>query len=168
MKKIAMTLAACTFATTATAEIVTGMVTSVTPRYETIYQNVPRTECYNVEVPIYGRVQGGGDAAGGALAGMIIGGLLGKGVTGKDDGAAAGAVIGGIIGADQGANGSRRVVTGYKTERQCSDVMVREEVRELKNYYITFKWQNLEGSAYTYNKFRVGDRIQLEANINAR
>ncbi len=148
------------------AETVRATITGIQPNYVTEQVEVIDRRCYNVEVPIYGTVQG--DAAGGALAGMIIGGILGKGVTGKDDGAAAGAVIGGIIGADKGANGTRRVVTGYKTERQCSEVMVREEVRELKNYYITFKWQNLEGSAYTYNKFRVGDRIQLEANINAR
>jgi uncharacterized protein YcfJ len=168
MKKLGLAIAACTFATTAAAEIVTGRITSVTPRYETIYENVPRTQCYDVEVPIYGTVQGGGDAAGGALAGMIIGGILGKGVSGNDDGAAAGAVIGGLIGADKGANGSRRVVTGYTTERQCEEVMVRSERNEIKNYHITFEWNNLKGSAYTYNRYRVGDRIQLEANVRAR
>ena len=163
---LAATLALSTSALANQTKVAT--VTSVTPNYSVQKINTPVTRCENVEVPIYGTVQGGGATGGDVLTGMIIGGILGKGVTGKDNGAAAGAVIGGIIGADQGANGSRRVVTGYKTERQCSDVMVREEVRELKNYYITFKWQNLEGSAYTYNKFRVGDRIQLEANINAR
>ena len=34
------------------------------------------------------------------IIGMIVGGILGKGITGKDNGAAAGAVMGGVIAAD--------------------------------------------------------------------
>lgn len=91
---------------------------------KTITQNIPVTEtiCENVQVPIYGTVQGQGASGGDVLAGMIIGGLLGKGITNKDNGAAAGAVMGGIIAADK--KKSKQVVTGYRTERQCQQVSV--------------------------------------------
>ena len=144
-------------------------ITSVEPNYRTVWMNVPRQECYNVEVPVYGTIQREGNAAEGALAGMIIGGILGKGVTGKDDGAAAGAVIGGLIGADKGAKGStEQVVTGYRTERQCSEVMVREEQTEIKNYTIRYEWNGATGKSFTYNRYRVGDRIPVSVSINAK
>ena len=79
--------------------------------------------CEEVRVPIYGRIKGanGGDV----LMGMIFGGLLGKGITGKDNGAAAGAVIGGVIAADKG---NRHIITGYKTELQCGNYDGTREV----------------------------------------
>ena len=145
-----------------------AMITNVKPNYQTVYMNVPRTECQNVEVPVYGTVTRQGNAGEGALAGMIIGGILGKGVTGKDDGAAAGAVIGGIIGADRAGTRQEQVITGYRTERQCSEVMVREQQREIKNYTITYEWNGIEASSYTYNRYRVGDYIPINVTINAK
>ena len=96
---------------------------------------------------------------------MIIGGLLGKGVGGNDKGAAAGAVLGGIIAADK--NNSRRVVTGYRIERQCTEVMNQQQQRQLKNYTITYRWKNVTGQSYTYNRYNVGDRIPVTVSINA-
>ena len=49
-------------------------------------------------------------------AGMILGGILGKGVTGKDNGAVAGAVLGGVTLADN--KKTKQVITGYLTQRQ--------------------------------------------------
>lgn len=167
MKKFLTTVAFVLAAAPAVAETVSARITGVEPRYQTVYQNVPRTQCQNVEVPIYGTVQGGGASGGDVLGGMIIGGLLGKGVTGKDNGAAAGAVIGGIIAADQG-NRTRQVITGYRTERQCSEVMIREETRQVKDYVITFEWNGVYGSAYTYNNYRVGQRIPVEVSLRAK
>ena len=168
MKKLLATAALVVTALPAAAETRYATITGVQPNYQTVYMNVPRQQCQNVEVPIYGTVTRQGNAGEGALAGMIIGGILGKGVTGKDDGAAAGAVIGGIIGADRSGTRQEQVVTGYKTERQCSEVMIREEQREIKNYTITYRWNNITAQSYTYNRYRVGDNIPVTVSINAQ
>ena len=163
---IATTAIVASMTTTAFADTVSARITYVEPRYQTVYQNVPSTQCQDVQVPIYGTTQGGGANGGDVLAGMIIGGLLGKGVTGKDDGAAAGAVLGGVIAADNG-NRSRQVVTGYRTERQCSEVMVRQQSQQIKDYFIRFEWNGVEGSAYTYNQYTVGQRISATVSVRA-
>ena len=168
MKKLLATAALIATALPAAADTRYATITGVQPNYETVYMNVPRQQCQNVEVPIYGTVTRPGNAGEGALAGMIIGGLLGKGVTGDDGGAAAGAVIGGVIGADRSGSRTEQVVTGYKTERQCSEVMVREQQREIRNYTITYNWNGIEGSSYTYNRYRVGDRLPVTVSINAQ
>ena len=168
MKSLFATAAALSLvATTAAANTAMARITKIEPRYQTSYQNVPTTQCQDVQVPIYGTVQGGGASGADVLGGMIIGGLLGKGVTGQDNGAAAGAVIGGIIAADQ-ANGNRQVVTGYKTERQCSEVLVQQQVQTIKNYRITYKWQGMTGTSYTYNNYNIGDRIPVTVSIVAQ
>jgi uncharacterized protein YcfJ len=168
MKSLLATAAALSLvATTAAANTALARITKIEPRYQTSYQNVPTTQCQDVQVPIYGTVQGGGATGGDVLAGMIIGGILGKGVSGNDKGAAAGAVMGGIIAADQG-NGNKQVVTGYKTERQCSEVLVQQQVQTIKNYRITYKWQGMTGTSYTYNNYNIGDRIPVTVSIVAQ
>ena len=167
MKKLLITTAVL-FAT-ATSAFATeyARITKIEPRYTTGYQNVPATHCQDVQVPIYGTVQGQGATGGDVLAGMIIGGILGKGVSGNDKGAAAGAVMGGVIAADNG-NSNRQVVTGYRTETQCSEVMVREQVSQIKDYLITFEWNGVYGTAYTYNNYNIGQRIPVEVRLRAK
>ena len=167
MKKLMITTAILVSTATASLAQEYARITQIEPRYQTSYQNVPTTQCQNVEVPVYGNVQGGGASGGDVLAGMIIGGILGKGLTGKDNGAAAGAVMGGVIAADKG-NGNRQVITGYRTERQCSEVMVRQQVNQIKDYLITFEWNGVYGSAYTYNNYRIGQRIPVEVSVRAK
>ena len=112
MKKMLLTFAMCSaLATPALATDAT-----IQDHYKTVKNQSPYQSCYEVDVPIYGKV-GGGASAGDVLGGMIIGGLLGKGATGKDDGAAAGAVIGGMIAADK-KNGKEQIV-GYRKQTQC-------------------------------------------------
>jgi hypothetical protein len=149
----------------ASAETVRARITYVEPRYETVTEYRTTTQCQNIEVPVYGTVQGGGATGGDVLAGMIIGGLLGKGITGDDQGAAAGAVMGGVIAAD---NGNRQqVITGYRTERQCSEVSVPTQINQVRDYLIRFEWNGLTGSAYTYNQYRVGDTLSATVSIRA-
>lgn len=168
MKTLLATAAAIAMtATSAYAQTRYANITRVEPNYQTVYQNVPRTQCQDVEVPVYGTVQGG-NAGEGALLGMIIGGVIGDAVSGgKGDATAGGAIIGGIIGADRAQNGNRQVVTGYRTERQCSEVMVREQRQEIKNYIITYNWNGVTAQSYTYNRYSVGDRIPVTVTINA-
>jgi uncharacterized protein YcfJ len=87
---------------------------------KTVTQSIPVTEtrCNDVQVPIYQQSQSN---SGDVLLGAILGGLIGGTATGKDSGAAVGAIGGAII-ADQ--NASKPKVSGYRLERQCSDVTI--------------------------------------------
>lgn len=156
------------FASVAFAETRYATITRVDPVYHNVNRDVSNRQCYDVNVPVYGTQHRQGNAAGGALGGMIIGGILGKGITGNSDGAAAGAVLGGIIGADQAQRGSNeQVVTGYRTERRCDNIVVQNQTREIKNYRITYQWSNIIATSYTYNQYRVGDRISVNVSIDA-
>ena len=167
MRNLLATVALISAASTASAETRYAKITQIQPNYQTVYMNVPQQQCQDVQVPIYGTQKGNGATGGDVLGGMIIGGLLGKGVTGKDNGAAAGAVLGGIIAADKG-NQNRQVITGYRIERQCSDVMVNQQQREIKNYTITYYWNGITAQSYTFNQYRVGDKIPVTVSINAQ
>ena len=150
----------------AVAETFTATITKVEPNWGYQEVSVPTTHCQDVQVPIYGTVQGQGASGGDVLGGMILGALLGKGVTGDDGGAAAGAVLGGVISADK--KRSKQVVTGYKTETQCQQVVSYETQRYLKNNKIYFTWNGVNGSAYTYNNYDVGTQIPITITIQAK
>ena len=146
---IRILLATAIVATPAMAETTRATIEDV---FATVVERTPYTRqvCQNVEVPIYGTVtrQGSGASGGDVLGGMILGGLLGKGVTGKDDGAAAGAVLGGIIAADK-ANKPRTetVITGYKTERQCENITEYKDVNKKVYDYSVITW-TVDGVTY--------------------
>lgn len=147
----------------------TATVTAVEPRYEFVRVNTPVRQCQDVQVPIYGTVTNNGNAGEGALLGMIIGGVIGDAVSGGNgEATAGGAIIGGIIGADRAQNGSRQVVTGYSTERQCSEVMQTTEQRQVRDYRITYEWNGVVGQSYTYNNYYVGQRIPVNITVIAR
>jgi uncharacterized protein YcfJ len=144
---IAITL----FATAAASADSTKVTAHVEDRYTTILQSEPYTsnECVMVNVPVYGTVQRQGNAAEGALLGMLLGGAIGKGVSGNNDGAAAGAVIGGLIGADKGARPkTQEVVTGYRQERQCTEVTHYRQVEKVVYDYSIITWSQ-SGVQYT-------------------
>jgi len=166
MRKLLTTVALLSVASTANAETRYANITQVQPNYQTVYMNVPRQQCQDVDVPVYGSVKGNGADGGDVLGGMIIGGLLGKGATGKDDGAAIGAILGGIVAAENGKKPNQQII-GYRTERQCYEVMTREQQREIKNYTITYRWNGITSQSYTYNRYNVGDRIPVTVSINA-
>lgn len=144
----AILLTAVVFAAPAHANIAssTNVNATVVDHYSEIVVSEPYTarQCTNVEVPVYGTVQRQGNAAEGALLGMLLGGVIGKGLTGDNDGAAAGAVMGGIIGADKGSQPkTQEVVTGYRTERKCTDVTrYRDTIEEIYSHSVVTWTQN--------------------------
>jgi len=171
MKKVfALSVIFATLATSAIAERqLMATITAIEPRYESVRVNTPVRQCQDVQVPVYESVQNGGNAGEGALLGMIIGGVIGDAVSGgKGDATAGGAIIGGIIGADRAQNGSRQVVTGYRTERQCSDVMQTTEQRQIRDYRITYEWNGVIGQSHTYNNYYVGERIPVNVSVVAK
>lgn len=166
MKKLLITTAVL-FAT-ATSAFATeyARITKIEPRYTTGYNNVPTTQCNDVEVPIYGNVQGGGNAVEGAIGGAIVGALIGDALGGKNE-RNAGAIFGAIVGGDKAANGNRRQIIGYEVHRQCHEVMTRQQTTQIKDYRITFEWNGVYGSQYTYNNYSVGQRIPVTVSIRA-
>lgn len=165
MKVFILALFTTLTATAAIAETRQATITSIQPNYETVYSNVPSTQCRDVEVPVFG--QGNGVNTEGAIIGGLLGGVVGNqfgGGSGKDAMTGIGAITGAII----GGNSSNRVVTGYRIERQCTEVMTRQEQRQIRNYTITYQWNGVSGRSYTYNQYRVGDRISVTVSINAQ
>lgn len=122
----------------------------VTDHDKTIVQTTPVTtrECRSVEVPVYNTVEQKGDVMESALIGMVIGGAAGHAITGKSKGAAAGVAIGGLIGADRGSSSkSRQVVSGYRTEQRCDNVVSYHDNRVQVYSHSTVKFQ-YEGRWY--------------------
>lgn len=170
MKKLfasIVVIAGMAYALPASAQSLYAEITRVEPNYTTVYQNIPRTECRDVEVPIYGNVQGQA-STGDALAGAIIGGVIGN-QFGGGDGKKAATVLGAIVGADiankRGSN--QQVITGYRIQQQCTETIVREQQTQLKNYTIWYEWNGVQGRSYTYNQYNVGDSVPISVNINA-
>lgn len=165
MKILFASIAAFLITTVANAETRQATITSIQPNYETVYSNVPSTQCRDVEVPVFG--QGNGVNTEGAIIGGLLGGVVGNqfgGGSGKDAMTGIGAITGAII----GGNSGNRVVTGYRVERQCTEVMTRQEQRQIRNYTITYQWNGVNGRSFTYNQYRVGDRIPVTVSINAQ
>ncbi len=131
------------------AQADTQVTATVSDRYTTITSNEPYTtqECVTVDVPVYTTVNTPNKAAEKALLGMIIGGVFGKQISGNSDGAAAGAVVGGLIGADKGSKSTKRVITGYKKEVQCTKV-TRYRTTQTTVYDYTLIEFELEGKTY--------------------
>ena len=145
---------------TASSFTTTGRVVDIKPVDTNIRQQQPQQVCRQVEVPVYGTVQGNGASGGDVLTGMILGGLLGKGASGNDKGAAAGAVIGGIIAADK--KKSKKVITGYRQETQCTTEYHYVNTQVVNEYDIMY---NIDGREVT---FRVNRSVGERAYINQR
>ena len=129
-----------------------GFVIKSAPIYSNDVSSVPKQTCRTVDVPIYGQTQRSGASGADVLGGMIIGGLLGKGVTGKDDGAAAGAVLGGIISADK-KRGKQQIV-GYRQEQRCNrQTTYTTETNEIYSHSIVTFYHEGRRHQVTFNRY---------------
>ena len=130
--------------------VTTGKLVHKEPIYTNVNQRQPQQVCRNVEVPVYGTVQGGGNAVEGALTGAIIGGILGEAIGGKNE-RNAGAIFGAIVGGDKASKGNRQVVTGYRTERQCTTEYVNTTTSVVNQYRLTYR-VNGQDVVYVVNR----------------
>ena len=109
-------------------------------------KTVPYTaqSCQVVQVPIYSRSNGG--SAGNTLGGAVIGGAIGN-QFGQGSGKEAMTILGAILGADSAnRNANRQVITGYRQENQCRDVVEYREVVEkvYSHSIVTFRDKGIE------------------------
>lgn len=144
-----------------------GTVTSVTPQYRNVTVPVTVQDCRDVEVPVYSN--GGGVNTEGAIIGGIVGGIVGNqvgGGSGREAATGVGAMIGAIIGGNN--NGNNRQVTGYRTERQCTNQTVNESRRELTDYRVTYEILGVQQTANVARSYRVGDSIPVQVTIGLR
>ena len=149
------------------ASEILATIVNIQPNYYWEKTNVPVETCENVQVPIYGQVQGQGATGGDVLAGAIIGGILGKALTGDDKGAGFGALVG-AMGSAEKKNQSSQKIVGYETRKQCGVFYQEESIRKIKNYRVTYEWMGIRGSSYTYNNYSIGARIPVNVSINAK
>ena len=140
----------------ANAEIY-ATIMKVTPNYSYTKSYTKKKSCHTIDEPIYGQTSVHGASSGDVLTGIVLGGLLGKGATGKDKGAAAGAVIGGIVGANNSQG--QRVITGYRTQRQCNTTYQYVSTRVINEYDITY---NIDGRNVSFRVNRAqGERLRV-------
>jgi hypothetical protein len=142
MKYKIVALTATIVALTTTPVLADNVKGNVTDVYKNVTRQIPYTQqvCQLIDVPIYGT--SGADV----LGGMIIGGLLGKGVTGKDNGAAAGAILGGVIAADK--KQGQQVIVGYRQEQRCNTVTQYDTTTEQVYSHSTITFYE-DGRNYT-------------------
>lgn len=146
------------FATPLHAEIVYGKITKVDPIYSETYVDVPRTVCYDVNVPVTRQT---GATDGDVIAGAIIGSAIGN-QFGKGDGKDAATALGAILGAHAGSKQTHQVVTGYRVEQQCETQYVTDTQTEITGWTVYYKWHTVRGSFDTYrDDYFVGDSIQI-------
>lgn len=116
---------------------------------------------YHNTVPIYekhcyiSREQVYSSNSGDVFAGIVIGGLVGKGLTGKDDGAAIGAILGGLAAADK----PRGVY--YQNVQRCENTIIGYE-KTINHYLVTYRYNGELYQEKTYRSFVVGQKIPIE------
>ena len=165
MKKLLVSVAMICFASTALADNF-ATITTINPNYENVSVPSYRTDCRIVEVPVYGGKSPA--STGDTIVGAVIGGAIGN-QFGNGNGKDAMTVLGAIIGADvANKNGGQQQITGYRQEQTCQNVKFYETQEQLKNYTITYEWNGIRGRTVTYNNYRVGDRIPITVNIQAK
>lgn len=166
MKKFGLTVCFIIFIPVAANAENYAIITNVTPNYSYTRSYTQEKSCQIIEEPIYRGISANVTKSGDVLTGLVLGGLLGKGVTGKDKGAAAGAVLGGIIAANR--NNTKSTIIGYRKVPNCEIVQSPQTVKTIKNYRIDYEWGGIFGSSYTHNNYHIGQHIPISVNIIAK
>ena len=56
-----------------------------------------------------------------------------------------------------------------KQEQEAAfQAQLNETQRQLKHYKIWFTWNGIDGTAFTYNNYQIGDRIPVEVSLRAK
>ena len=139
-----------------------AVITAVHPIYENRYVTQYETQCYNVEVPVYGQTRSG--SSGDVLAGAIIGGAIGN-QFGNGSGKDAMTALGIILGASEGSNSTREVVTGYRLERQCDKVSRQVNEPVLSYYKIRYEYNGVEYHEETTQQYTLGQRVRVSTSL---
>ena len=123
------------------------------PNYTIGFVNVPQTQCYNVNVPVYGQQYSNGANV---LGGMIVGGALGNVIGGNDKSTALGAVLGGVIAAEP-----RQRIVGYQMQQKCETVLIQKQQQIIDGYIITYTHQNQHGTVYSPVFYQPGSLVSV-------
>jgi uncharacterized protein YcfJ len=137
-------------------------ITNVTPNYE--YKKVVDTKCRYQHHHKSSQIQSNTEATE-VLGAMLIGGILGKGLTGKGEGAAVGALLGAVAAAADNNKVSQHKPHHHKPKCRKNKPVTQ---KVLKNYRIEYVWNGVSGSSYTYNHYSRGDYLPITVNINAK
>lgn len=158
MKISTLSIAFSLLASSVSAEVVDALVMKVEPNYNYYNEPVQVEDCYLVDVPVYGRTNGGsaGDVVTGAIIGGVIGNQFGNG-NGKD----AMTVLGAIAGANV-ADQPRRVIVGSRTEQHCDYRTEYVESREVDGYVVYYKYGYRQGTVVTERQYYPGDIIKIK------
>jgi uncharacterized protein YcfJ len=123
------------------------------PNYVVQNINVPQTQCFNVNVPVYGQQYSNGADV---LGGMIIGGAIGNVIGGNDKSTALGAVLGGVIAAEP-----RQRIIGHQYQQKCETVFVQKQQQVIDGYFVTYNHQNQNGTVHSPVFYQPGSLVSV-------
>ena len=139
---------------TAAPAVADTVKAKVEDRYTNISVSEPQTkqDCVLVNVPVYGQVTTQGSGAD-ALIGGILGGVIGNQM-GNGNGKDVMTGLGAIFGATQASKPRQEtVITGYRQERQCTEVTYYQSVTKTVYDYSIITWtQNGQQYSQTFTK----------------
>jgi len=168
---IAITIATFGLASTALAQptMIVGEVTRVdTNSYmEQIW--IPKTECRDIEVPIYDSSSDETNV-GGAVVGAIIGGIIGNQVgngRGREAATGVGAATGAVIGS-RSNNGRNGNIVGYRRVEQCTETVTSSYKEKIRDYQVFWTWKEFSGSFISKRAYSVGDSVKLYMSVSPR
>lgn len=135
-----------------------AVITAVHPIYIDRHVDRYETQCYDVEVPVYGYSRSG--SSGDVLAGAIIGGVIGN-QFGSGSGKDAMTALGVIIGADQALRSRRNEVVSYRIERRCENVRQIVSDPVLSHYSIQYTTNGMTYQTETTRRYTLGQRVEI-------